>query len=529
MTFVPVAVGETIAGKYLVERIIGEGGMGVVIAARHTELDQTVAIKFLLPEIAKLDMAAERFRREAWAVARIRGEHVCRVLDVGTLPNGVPFMVMEYLEGCDLATELHERKALPAEEAVDYVLQSCEALAEAHAAGIVHRDLKPANLFLAQRADGTRGVKVLDFGVSKVMTETGRAAGLSLTSTKTLVGSPLYMSPEQLDSAKGVDARTDIWALGVVLYELITGRTPFNGDSIAQLVSGVLHADPPPFTESGIVLEGELESVVKRAVSKRREDRHANIAELAADLVPYGPATAALSATRTARMLAREGSTSLPVGPGGERPITPRGSLQPNRTPNRTPSDREPLQQQERTPGQRGSGARESTPVSWEKERSASRRKRAGLVALALLGAGLAAMIAWPRGERAQVPPGASDRDLLPPSAQAPAATAPSQPTTIGSTAPALRGGASLPAAADPALPASAPAIAAQLAAQVDAGLPPQPPTEPPQPEPVRPRENSATREPALRRSTHHASERPLDSPQPASNSGGISDFGGRR
>ncbi|HET8938911.1 MAG TPA: serine/threonine-protein kinase, partial [Polyangiales bacterium] len=147
----PIAIGATVAEKYVIERVLGEGGMGIVLAARHRELDQRVAIKFLLPEIAQRGVAAERFRREARAVASMRSEHICRVLDVGSLADGIPFMVMEYLDGCDLSQELERRERLPYAEAVAYVMQACEALSEAHRSGIIHRDLKPANLFLEQR------------------------------------------------------------------------------------------------------------------------------------------------------------------------------------------------------------------------------------------------------------------------------------------------------------------------------------------------------------------------------------------
>jgi serine/threonine-protein kinase len=511
----PVAVGDTIAGKYLVERIIGAGGMGVVIAARHLELDQIVAMKFLLPEIAKLDMAPERFRREAWAVARIRGEHVCRVLDVGTCENGIPFMVMEYLDGCDLATELAQRGTLPVEEAVEYVLQACEALAEAHSAGIVHRDLKPANLFLAHSADGTRGIKVLDFGVSKVLSEAGNAA-LSLTSTKTLVGSPLYMSPEQLDSAKGVDARTDIWALGVVLYELLTGRTPFGGDSIAQLVSGVLHSDPPPFSEVGIEPLIDLEAVIGRAVSKRREDRYANVAELATDLIPFGPPHATQSAQRSARLLAREPNMSMPVSmPAGQRVSTPRNALQSNRTPGGpiTPAA-------ERVPTPRPSTPRASTPVSWEQERSVSRRKRAGLAAVILLGAVVAALIILQRTARPGVPAAAADGAAIAQDAERGAAVSQAPPGS--DVAPQQPGAAAL--------------LAAKGAAGAHGGItdasvsPEPPPLEPPPADPARLKAEAAERERAARRVSRrkpNESEPPAaPEPKPAST---ISDFGGRR
>src|SRR5688500_4451427 len=224
----PIGVGDRIADKYVVESIIGEGGMGLVVAARHVELDQRVAIKLLLPAIAELGTAAERFRREARSAARIRSDHVCRVLDVGSLPSGVPYLVMEHLEGCDLATELERRTRLPVAEAIEWVLQACEGLAEAHSVGIVHRDLKPANLFLARRSDGSKRIKLLDFGVSKALDDSG-AGQHKLTQTSTLVGSPLYMSPEQLSSSRDVDVRTDIWALGAVLHELLSGKPPFSG------------------------------------------------------------------------------------------------------------------------------------------------------------------------------------------------------------------------------------------------------------------------------------------------------------
>jgi len=518
----PVAVGDTIAGKYLVERIIGAGGMGVVIAARHLELDQIVAMKFLLPEIAKLDMAPERFRREAWAVARIRGEHVCRVLDVGTLESGIPFMVMEYLDGCDLATELAQRGTLPVDEAVEYVLQACEALAEAHSAGVVHRDLKPANLFLAHSADGTRGIKVLDFGVSKVLAEAGNAA-LSLTSTKTLVGSPLYMSPEQLDSAKGVDARTDIWALGVVLYELLTGRTPFGGDSIAQLVSGVLHSDPPSFDAVGIEPLADLEAVIHRAVSKRREDRYANVGELATDLIPFGPPSSLQSAQRSARLLAREPSMSLPTSlPSGQRVSTPRNAMQSNRTPAKpiTPAS-------ERAPTPRPSTPSASTPVSWEQERSVSRRKRVGLIAVLVLGVAVAAVVILQRTAAPGVPPAAAGNGAV--------NQLGGEPNTV---APAPAG---LPAPGMEAVPPT-PAAAALLAAKgmagsrggvVDASVAPEPPgLEPPPAEPARLKAAAAERERAARHGARHkpgaAPEPSAITPEPRPGSG-ITDFGGRR
>jgi serine/threonine protein kinase len=320
MTVPPVGIGELIAGKYVVERVIGEGGMGVVVAARHLELDQRVAIKCLLSEIAEQGMAAERFRREARAAAKMRGEHVCRVLDVGTLENGVPFMVMEYLEGWDLASELDRRGSLPAEEAVGYVLEACEALAEAHTNGIVHRDLKPANLFLESRADGTRRVKVLDFGVSKSLLDVGAAGQGALTKTSSLVGSPLYMSPEQLDSARDVDGRADVWALGIVLHELIAGATPFTGDTIPQLVAAVLHDQPIALSSVRPDVSRELDAIVMRALEKRRAERFSTVGELAEALLPFGPIGATGTVRRVARLLDPSGMHKTQRAGSGSSP-----------------------------------------------------------------------------------------------------------------------------------------------------------------------------------------------------------------
>src|SRR5262245_30981682 len=193
-----VKPGDVLAGKYLVERVLGVGGMGVVVAATHTQLDQRVAIKFLLPSMLSNREVVERFQREARAAAKIKSEHVVRVSDVGTLDSGIPYIVMEFLEGGDLGELLSRRGILPIPLAIDYLLEACEALAEAHAAGIVHRDLKPANLFLARRTDETDIVKVLDFGISKQHTGDALMASPSLTKTTDVFGSPTYMSPEQL-------------------------------------------------------------------------------------------------------------------------------------------------------------------------------------------------------------------------------------------------------------------------------------------------------------------------------------------
>jgi eukaryotic-like serine/threonine-protein kinase len=298
----PVQEGQILAGKYRVERVLGSGGMGVVVAAWHLELEQRVAVKFLHPLAMERADTAERFRREARSAAKIRSEHVARVIDVGIMEGGIPYMVMEYLEGHDVAEEMAKIGMLPLEDAVDFVLQAIEALAEAHAAGIVHRDLKPANLFIATRADGTRIVKVLDFGISKSLLG-GSASELSLTRTSVLIGSPLYMSPEQMRSAKDVDTRTDIWSLGVILYEMITGRPPYTGDSIPALCASLLNDVPESMLALRSDVPLELEDIIRRCLAKDRADRYGTVSELARALAQFGSVSSQLHVDRASRVL----------------------------------------------------------------------------------------------------------------------------------------------------------------------------------------------------------------------------------
>ncbi|HMI89398.1 MAG TPA: serine/threonine-protein kinase, partial [Polyangiaceae bacterium] len=241
----PVQAGQMLADKYRVERVLGTGGMGVVVAARHVELNVLVAIKFLLPHVLSHQQAVARFAREARAAVRIKSEHVARVSDVGTLDTGAPYMVMEYLEGTDLATYLRGRSRLSTDKALHFVLQACQAVAEAHQIGIVHRDLKPANLFLTRGADGSDVVKVLDFGISKNVDPNASHGTGSMTTAAGALGSPTYMSPEQLTEAGQVDARTDIWALGVILFELLIGVPPFRAENLPKLFLAILHQKPP--------------------------------------------------------------------------------------------------------------------------------------------------------------------------------------------------------------------------------------------------------------------------------------------
>lgn len=293
--------GDIVAGKYQVERVLGKGGMGVVVAARHTSLRQHVAVKFLLPKALTLPGAAERFLREARAAVAIKSEHVARVLDVGALESGEPYMVMEYLTGTDFGQLLKTRGPLPAREAVDYLLQASEALAEAHAVGVIHRDLKPGNLFLTSRADGSPLVKVLDFGLSKAM-KPGEDEH-SLTAPDIIVGSPHYMSPEQLKSLKQVDARTDVWALGVILYQLLSARRPFEADSLVGTCARIAADAPTPLRERKADVPAELEAIILRCLEKDLDKRVQSVADLARLLAPFGSERAPISVERIVRVL----------------------------------------------------------------------------------------------------------------------------------------------------------------------------------------------------------------------------------
>jgi serine/threonine-protein kinase len=294
-------------GKYRIERVLGVGGMGVVVAATHTTLEERVAIKFLLPEALRNPEAVQRFLREARAAVRIKSEHVARVTDVGTLETGAPYMIMEYLDGGDLGVLAQKRGAMPFELAVEYILQACEALAEAHGLGIIHRDLKPSNLFVVTRADGSPSVKVLDFGISKVTGMGASGSDLGMTKTTTIMGSPLYMSPEQMASSRDVDPRTDIWALGAILFELLTGRVPFQADTITQLCAMILQQQAEPLRNHRPDAPEGLQVVIARCLEKDRNRRYANVAELANALAPFAPRRARHSVERVSRVVQASG------------------------------------------------------------------------------------------------------------------------------------------------------------------------------------------------------------------------------
>jgi eukaryotic-like serine/threonine-protein kinase len=310
-----IVEGRVLAGKYRIERVLGRGGMGVVVAAHHIQLDEKVAIKFLLPEAVSNAEVVGRFVREARAAVRIKSEHVARVTDVGTLEGGEPYMVMEYLEGSDLAGWLQQRGALPVEQAVEFVIQACEAIAEAHALGIVHRDLKPANLFVVRRADGLWSVKVLDFGISKVTAPAGSGSDANFTRTAAVMGSPLYMPPEQMAASKLVDARADIWALGVILYELIAGQAPFAGDTLPEVCMKIALEAPRPIGNFRPGVPQALQAVISRCLEKDRERRYSNVAELAHALLEFAPPRARNSVERITRTIQAAGLPSSALAP----------------------------------------------------------------------------------------------------------------------------------------------------------------------------------------------------------------------
>jgi serine/threonine protein kinase len=308
--------GDVLAGKYRVDKVLGIGGMGVVVAAHHIHLDDRVAIKFLLPETLGNAEAVMRFAREARAAVKIKSEHVARVTDVGTLENGAPYMVMEYLEGADLSCWLSERGALPVERAVDFMLQACEAIAEAHALGIVHRDLKPANLFVARLPGSVETIKVLDFGISKLTGLSASGGESSQTKTSALMGSPLYMSPEQMQSSKNVDTRGDIWALGVILYELVTGAAPFVADTMPELILSIMSSPPGSLRSHRPDLPEGLEAVVARCLEKDRTKRYQTVGDMALALLPFGSKRARASVDRISQVMQAAGmATSLPSQP----------------------------------------------------------------------------------------------------------------------------------------------------------------------------------------------------------------------
>jgi serine/threonine-protein kinase len=341
-----ISEGDLVTDKYRIERLLGEGGMGHVYAATHEQLGIRVAIKILSPTLCQSDDAVRRFSREARASVRIQSEHVARVLDVGQTETGAPFMVMEFLSGHDLANELKQRGPLPTQEAVQYVLQASEAVAEAHALGVIHRDLKPANLFLTRRPDGTPLVKVLDFGIAKAIAPEQGAfePAPSLTATHSFLGSPAYMSPEQVRTPKAVDTRSDIWSLGTILYELLLGELPFRGSNALDLLAAVASDPMPSIRQKRQDVSLELEAIIAKCLEKKPDDRFQSVASFAQALAPHAPPSSLPTVSRISGI--QRATPVVAMAPGGslseggtlrstpaERPIGDSVSTHPSITP----------------------------------------------------------------------------------------------------------------------------------------------------------------------------------------------------
>ncbi len=311
--------GARVAGKYRIERIVGRGGMGIVYAAHHEVLDHRVALKILTPEVAAQPTAVTRFLNEARLAARLRSEHLCQVLDAGVTETGLPYIAMELLEGCDLARLLVDRRApLPPGEAVEYVIQALDAVSEAHARGVIHRDLKPSNLFLTHTPDGRPTVKVLDFGISKVddaFAPEGMAPA-NLTQSRAIIGSPTYMSPEQIQNIRRTDHRTDIWSLGVILYELMTRTQPFRGETPGEIFVRIIEGQLVPPSQVTAAIPKPLSDIVVRCLRRNVDERFDTVASLAEAIAPFAWYPHAESLARMRHALGARGRSGEHSAPG---------------------------------------------------------------------------------------------------------------------------------------------------------------------------------------------------------------------
>ncbi len=277
-------IGMVLQDKYEIVGKLGEGGMGAVYEGMHVLIKRRVAIKCLHAQFATNPEIVARFRREALAATSIGHQNIIEVTDMGQFPDGTLFIVLEFLKGRDWSDDIDNHGAQPLGKVVQIMLQVCDALDAAHALGIVHRDMKPENIFLIERGGNEDFVKVLDFGISKVK-DTGPGSGM--TQTGTTLGTPYYMSPEQAQGRKDVDNRADIYSLGVILFQALTGQYPFDDESYPMLVLKICTEPPPSLRTYRPDIPEAIETLVNRMLSKDREDRHASCAEVKADLLPF--------------------------------------------------------------------------------------------------------------------------------------------------------------------------------------------------------------------------------------------------
>jgi serine/threonine-protein kinase len=414
----PFAPGDVVGGKYQVIGLIGAGGVAFVVAALHLELGEMVALKFLRPESLAHEEVVERFATEARAAARIKSEHVCRVYDVGTLPDGAPFIVMEYLEGKDLSDLVREEGKIPVKLAVDYVLQTCEALASAHAAGIVHRDIKPENLFVTKQAGSVQAVKVLDFGISKTAIKAATGGKRRFAKTMMPMGTPAYMSPEQIRACGTVDGRSDIWALGCVLFELVTGSCAFDAPTLMQLGAAILERDAIPLRKVLPDAPAELEAAILKCLEKDASKRFQNVAELANVLYPFGSRRARHSAERCSHILhsAGMGGAPLELSSVGPPPLAVLQALPSMKSPPAVNAGKEAEALSTSTPAS----------ISVVHEEFRPRKSRALPIALIGLGAALAAGFAYRLSSTGDSATNETARSAGP--VEAPTLSAPSSP-----------------------------------------------------------------------------------------------------
>jgi serine/threonine-protein kinase len=366
--------GEIVGGRYRIERYLGGGGMAAVYKATHEGLDQPVALKVVSRAVRELPGCSARFIREARAATKLKGEHIVRVFDVGTTDQGTPYFAMELLEGKDL-NELLESGTKPSvEEAIDYILQAAEALAEVHGLGIVHRDLKPANLFVTRGADGRPCLKLIDFGISRIDQPLSPKDALSLTSPDVVMGSPRYMPPEQMESAAAADTRSDIWGLGAILYELLCGDAPFDGESLMAIYASVVRSPPPLPSSINPAVPAELDAVILKCLSVDPAGRFADVAELANALAPIGDERAPMRAEAIARVL----EASRARGQGASEPV----EVSVNRN---------------------SSSSHIRRKLSQSRVNAMGRKVAVGMVALGLVGLGFGAQPLADRFTRAQI------------------------------------------------------------------------------------------------------------------------------
>ena len=310
-----LSLGELVAGRYLVRRFLGLGGMGLVVEALDEVTKRVVALKFMRPSLCLSGDIQKRFLREMRILGRLSSEHALQVFESGHYRD-VPFIVTEYLRGETVADRLDREGRLSVEQALSFALQACEALAEAHRLGIVHRDLKPENLFLQRLDDERELIKVLDFGISRTPTPRG-ASGELITQTKVVLGSPQYMSPEQVTSPRNVDARSDIWSLGVTLFELLSGVQPFRGADFGEIGAKIVGGRRPRLLELCPELPPTLAAAVERCLELDRICRPQSVAELGHDLLPFAPPDCALLQQRICDTLGLDvGSDGAPVSSG---------------------------------------------------------------------------------------------------------------------------------------------------------------------------------------------------------------------